>query len=181
MNPQTEARLERVKRTSRSARRVCFWLMALVSLGALIMAATTVALPESLTCDINGLRRPCSDLPPQAVAFAYAALLGGLAIVLTTLYRLARLFENYSRGEIFTRDSVREIRWLGYMAVAYALFQLVLFIGSLAFVATGGIELPPDLRLEFPIGPAVMAAFILLLSWIMDVGAEMREENELTV
>jgi hypothetical protein len=27
----------------------------------------------------------------------------------------------------------------------------------------------------------VVASFILLLSWVMDVGAELREENELTV
>ena len=30
MNPRVEARLEKVKRTSRSARRACFWLMVLV-------------------------------------------------------------------------------------------------------------------------------------------------------
>jgi hypothetical protein len=154
--------------------------MVLVALGAAVMAAMTLAVPEAMTCDFNGLRQPCSELPPQAVALTFVALIGGLALMLAALHRLARLFGNYARGEIFTRSSVRELRLVGYVAVAYAVFQFVLFIAGLVLAAGGAFE-SANLRFEFPIGPAVMAGFILLLSWIMDVGAEMREENELTV
>jgi hypothetical protein len=179
MNPSVEARLERVKRTSRSARRVCYLLMVLVGLGALVGVAATLTLPETLTCDIGGVRQPCADLPPGGVLLTTVALVGGLALVWAALYRLARLFGNYSRGEIFTRSSVREIRWLGYVAVAYAVFQLALFVAALAVFA--GAESATNLRFDLPIGSVVVASFLLLLSWIMDVGAEMREENELTV
>ncbi|HET7924579.1 MAG TPA: hypothetical protein VFL30_06750, partial [Rhodanobacteraceae bacterium] len=95
MNPRTEARLEKVKRTSRSARRTCFWLMVFVSLVGAVLALTTVGLPESLTCpvsDVNNMPRPCSDLPSQVVAFAYVSLVGSVALVLAALHRLARLF-----------------------------------------------------------------------------------------
>ena len=85
-----------------------------------------------MTCDVNGMRRPCSDLAPQVVAFAYVALVGVVALVLAALYRFARLFGNYARGEIFTRASVRELRLVGYIAVANAVFQGVLFIAALA-------------------------------------------------
>jgi hypothetical protein len=180
MSTRAEARLEKVKRTSRSARRVCLWLMVLVSLATAVLAWASLTLPESMTCYVNGLRQPCSELSPQAVAFTMVALAGGLALVLTALYRLARLFENYARGEIFTRASVRELRLLGYVAVAYALLQFVLFVAGLLLVAGGGVE-QGSIRFDLPIGPVVIAGFILLLSWIMDVGAEIREENELTV
>jgi hypothetical protein len=109
------------------------------------------------------------------------ALVGGVALLLAALYRLARLFQNYSRGDIFTRDSVREIRMLGYVAVAYAVFQLVLFVAKLALLSQGSGDWPSEVRVDLPIGPIVLASFILLFSWVMDVGAEMREENELTV
>ena len=181
MNPRTEARLEKVKRTSRGARRVCFLLMALFSLAAAVGGLASLATPEAVTCAIANVRQPCSVLSAPAVAFAFVALLGGLALLLAALHRLARLFGNYARGEIFTRASVRELRLLGYVAAAYAVFQLVLFVAGLMLVAGGAIESPETLHFELPIGPAVVAAFILLLSWIMDVGAEMREENELTV
>jgi Protein of unknown function (DUF2975) len=181
MNPRVEARLEQVKRTSRSARRACFWLMVLIPLMAIVMALSTVGLPESLTCDVDGMRRPCSDLPPQVLAFAYVALLGVVALVLAVLHRFARLFGNYARGEIFTRASVRELRLVGYLAVAYAVFQGVLFIAALALAAGGAVESPASLRADLPFGPILVAGCILLLSWVMDVGAELREENELTV
>ena len=132
-------------------------------------------------CEVRGLPQPCEQLPPQAVALTLVAFGGGLALLLTALYRLARLFGNYARGEIFTRASVRELRLVGYVAVAYAIFQLVLFVAGLAMVAGGVVESPARLPVDLPIGPVVVAGFILLLSWVMDVGAELREENELTV
>ena len=181
MNSRVEARLEKVKRTSRSARRVCFFLMVLVSLAAAVGAWATLTIPETATCDFGGVRQPCSSLPPQAVALTLVALAAGVAIALAALHRLARLFENYARGEIFTRASVREIRFLGYLAVGYALLQLGLFVVTLVLVAGVGVEWPADLRFEFPISAVVMAVFLMLLSWVMDVGAELREENELTV
>ena len=181
MNPRTEARLEKVKRTSRSARRACFLLMIFVPLMATVMAASTVGLPETMTCDVNGMRRPCSDLPPQVLAFAHVALVGVVALVLVALHRFARLFGNYARGEIFTRASVRELRLVGYVAVANAVFQGVLFIVALALTVNGAVESPASLGSDVPWGPILLAGFILLLSWVMDVGAEIREENELTV
>jgi hypothetical protein len=183
MNPRTEARLEQVKRTSRSARRACFFLMVFVLVMAGVMALSTVGLPEAMTCKGAELsmRRPCSDLPAQVVAFAYVALVGVVALVLAALHRFARLFGNYARGEIFTRESVRELRLVGYVAVANAIFQGVLFIAALALAADGVVESPASLRVDLPFGAILVAAFILLLSWIMDVGAEMREENDLTV
>ena len=181
MNPRTEARLEKVKRTSRSARRVCFLLMVLVGLVAAITAAVALTGPAQMTCVFNGLRQPCSEMSSQALAFGFVALVGGVGLLLAALHRLARLFENYARGEIFTRASVRELRLLGYVAVAYAIFQFILFVGGLALVAGAAAASPTDLRIDFPIAPAVIASFILLLSWVMDVGAEIREENELTV
>jgi hypothetical protein len=155
--------------------------MGLISLMTLVIAAGSATIPGNLTCDLNGLRQPCSELSAPALTVILISFAGGLALALTGLYRLARLFGNYARGEIFTRDSVREIRLLGYVAVAYAVFQLVLFIGTLALTAAVGVELPTELRGDLPIGPVVVASFILLLSWVMDVGAELREENELTV
>ena len=184
MNPRTEARLEKVKRTSRSARRTCFWLMVFVLLAAATMALSTVGLPESLTCRINeanDFRRPCSDLPWQVVAFAYANLIGSVALVLAGLHRFARLFGNYARGEIFTRASVRELRWVSYLAVAYVVFQGLLFAAVLAMAADGAIESARSLPVTFGLGPILFAGFFVMLSWVMDVGAEIREENELTV
>lgn len=179
MNPGTEARLEKVKRMSRSARRLCFLLMVFAGLLALAVTAGLLTRTD-LTCDIGGVRQACSALPREAVALAFVAGFGGFALVLVGLYRLSRLFDNYSRGEIFTRGSVREFRLLGYLSAAYAILQVVLFVAGVVLAANNP-EWPIELRFDFSLGPFVVAFFVLLFSWVMDVGAELREENELTV
>ena len=177
MNPRVEARLEKVKRISRSAKRACYWLMGFV----LLMATVTVLGRLTLPCDPNGVLAPCGELSSQARTFLVVAVIGSVALALTGLYRLAQLFGNYSRGEIFTRGSVREIRLLSYVAVAYVVFQFVLFVAMLSLNAGGANEWPSELRFDLPLGPALVATLLSLLAWVMDVGAELREENELTV
>jgi hypothetical protein len=123
----------------------------------------------------------CDELPPQALTFLVVAVVGGVALALTGLHRLARLFGNYSRGEIFTRGSVREIRLLSYVAIAYVAFHSAMFVAMLILNAGGVDEWPRELTFDLPIGPALVATLLTLLAWVMDVGAELREENELTV
>jgi hypothetical protein len=182
MSPQVEARLEKVKRISHSVKRACYWLMGLVLLTAFLTTLTRLTLPGSPSCAVNGVEAPgCSPLPPQALTFFVVALVGGVALALTGLYRLARLFGNYSRGEIFTRGSVREIRMLSYVAIAYVVFHGAMFVAMLVLTAGGADEWPIELTFDLPVGPALVATLLTLLAWIMDVGAELREENELTV
>jgi hypothetical protein len=179
MSPKVEARLEKVKRISRSAKRSCYWLMAFVLVAATV--AVLGRLTGSLACGVNGAMAPCSELSPEARTFMVVAMVGGVALALAGLYRLAQLFGNYSRGEIFTRGSVREIRLLSYVAVAYVVFQAALFVAMLVLLAGGTEGWPRELTFDLPLGPALMATLLTLLAWVMDVGAELREENELTV
>ena len=182
MSPQVEERLEKVKRISRGARRACYWLMGLVLLMAAVTVFATLTLPGSPSCVAQGAQAPgCSQLSPRALTFLFVALAGGVALALTGLSRLARLFGNYSRGEIFTRSSVREIRLLSYVAVAYVVFHSALFVAMLILKAGGTNGWPTELTFDLPVGPALVATLLTLLAWVMDVGAELREENELTV
>jgi hypothetical protein len=162
-------------------------MMVLVLLVGVVSALARLTLPETAepagwarTCEVDGLRAPCNDLGPQVMTIFLVALVGGVALALTALYRLARLFGNYSRGEIFPRASVGEIRWIGYVLAAGAVLQLLLFVAVLALRADGGAW-PIELRFDLPIVPVLAASLVMLLSWVMDVGAEMREESELTV
>jgi len=182
MNARVEARLEKVKSISRGARRACYWLMGLVLLMATLTMFARLTLPGSPSCAVNGAQPLwCGEVSARALMFLLVALSGGVALALAGLYRLARLFGNYSRGEIFTRASVREIRLLSYVAVAYVVFQFALFVAMLSLNSGGPGAWPAELRFDLPIGPALVATLLTLLAWIMDVGAELREENELTV
>jgi hypothetical protein len=105
------------------------------------------------------------------------------------LRHLARLFGLYASGKIFTAEDVHEIRQIG--------ISVFLFLGSglysiLAKLFLLAIDHPLGVSTE-PVSPTVGLSFdswmaqilagtmIIVISWIMDVGREMREEQDLTV
>lgn len=183
MNPRVEARLAQVMRTGRIGHRLCVVAMVIVGLAAAALVVLALLFPDGQTCDFNGVRFQCSELSAAAKAFVGVSMVVGLALLLAGLYRLSRLFQHYSRGEIFTRDSVREIRGLGYLALANAIVQVVVLVATVVLIGTEQVSLPDNtqLHLQMPFGALITAALILLVSWVMDVGTELREESELTV
>ena len=183
MNPHVEARLAQVMRTGRIGHRLCVVAMAIVALAAVAIVVLALLFPDNQTCDFNGVRFQCSELSAAAKAFVFMSMVVGIALLLVGLYRLSRLFQHYARGEIFTRESVREIRGLGYLALANAIVQVVVLVATLVLIGTQQVSLPDNtqLHLQMPFGALITAALILLVSWVMDVGTELREESELTV
>lgn len=183
MNPRVEARLAQVMRTGRIGHRLCVVAMVVVALATAAIVVLALLFPDGQTCDFNGVRFQCNELSAAAKAFVGLSMIVGIALLLVGLYRLSRLFRHYARGEIFTRESVREIRGLGYLALANALVQVVVLVATVVLIGTEQVSLPDNtqLHLQMPFGALITAALILLVSWVMDVGTELREESELTV
>src|SRR5262245_21265563 len=130
MDSATEARLTRVRSMSRIANRVCIAAVALICVGAVLVGIGALVAPDKLTCDVNGVRARCSEMPGGALIFAFVAAGIGTALLLKGLYHLSRLFKNYSAGEIFTHGSVREIKRIGTTVFAYAVFQIGLLVAA---------------------------------------------------
>lgn len=113
-------------------------------------------------------------------------------------YYLIRLLRNFSHGEIFTKDSGRQLRLWGIACVLWGTMKLLfLFI-------PGGLLIYPVLRGteamhrgiqghngDFWLNGAPLSSHggdlivngltIVAISWFMVMAVEMREENELTV
>jgi hypothetical protein len=112
-----------------------------------------------------------------------------------SLYYLLRLLGNYSRGEIFTRDSALQIRRWGLVFVLWGGIQFVSM-----FVPGGDLSHPAPIGTKSPTqsygaevkdhlsdwqryggGRMVNGLIIVAISWFMEMAAEMREEQELIV
>ena len=94
------------------------------------------------------------------------------------LYHLYRLLGNYSRGEIFTKGSAEQIRQWG---LAWTLLGVVKFaIRFLPRVVSIPSNMPLSEGLD-GLDEVVSGLIIVAISWFMEMAAEMREENELTV
>jgi hypothetical protein len=110
------------------------------------------------------------------------------------LYFLFRLLGNYSRGEIFSRDSAMQIRRWGLVCVLWGALQFVQIYVPWAVWAhpapipvgdrqSYGVEVKDHLVewQRYGGGRMVNGLIIVAISWFMEMAAEMREEQELIV
>lgn len=108
----------------------------------------------------------------RLIAAGSFALYWGFAILCGL--QLFRLLGFYSRGEIFTRKSAGQIRRWGFACVALGIVKLGYALLPL-LVANSRSTQGMDLSM------IVNGLIIVAISWFMEMVAEMREENELTV
>lgn len=181
MSPNVEARLVKVRRMSRIANRVCFGAMIVIVAIALLLVVGAVLAPERFNCNVNGLSVPCDQLSPATAVFALAVVGSIVGLLIKGLYHLSRLFGNYAAGQIFTRGSAEQIRRLGITVLVYWVFQILLLVALTVLMATQQFVWPADRPIPIPFVALLAGGIIILISWVMEVGTELREENELTV
>ena len=177
MKPETEKKLKKIKRISNILQAICKVLLAIVICGFLVsLVAIFAGQGVTLTCFENSIPLQLAPLtvPARLLLAVIVALM--VAVNFKVLYHLHRLFGNYGRGDIFTTDSASQIRQLGITALLSA---GVNFLWGFTAMALTQAHLPHEFQFHADglfIGPAIIA-----ISWFMEMAAEMREENELTV
>jgi hypothetical protein len=107
------------------------------------------------------------------VAAAFGLVLGAL---FKCLYHLRRLFGNYARGEIFTRESVGELRSFG---MACLLWGVLNFVWALSLSLSLSMHLQRSFEAHFD--SLAIGAVLIAIAWFMDLAVELKEENELTI
>jgi hypothetical protein len=174
MRPETEKKLKKIKRLSNVLRTICKVLLAIVSCGFLAGMVGILAGRGTLAIsDISILLNPLTVHARLVLAVVFAL---AMAVNFKVLYHLHRLFGNYGRGDIFTTESAGQIRQLGIAALLQAGAN---FLWASTAIALAQSHLPASFQFHADglfIGPVIIA-----ISWFMEMAAEMREENELTV
>lgn len=107
-----------------------------------------------------------------------------MMIKMFLLYCLIKLFKLYENGDIFSINHVKYIRNIGY---ALLIGQLIepFYQFAMGFVLT--MHNPPHHRFaaitldQTNIGILLTALLVILISWIMAEGCNLREEQQLTI
>lgn len=180
MRPENEVRLTKVKKISSFLRVLC----ALYMLGCVLVLWHLATGPifghgrnwgiGILWQGINGIEFKAYSLTvrDRIVAAVFFALYWGIAFLCGL--QLFRLLGYYSRGEIFTKESAGQIRRWGIACVAWGIVKFGYALVPL-LVANSRRTQDADLSL------ITNGLIIVAISWFMEMAAEMREENELTV
>jgi hypothetical protein len=122
------------------------------------------------------------SLVMRVLGFA-ASMLPGAAVMYGFLC-LARLFERFGRGEMFTAATVGLLRRLGWAELAAQ--GLMVVQGSLTSLILTMDNLPGRHMLTLGIDSATLSGtvtgvIVILASWVMDEARKLREEQELVI
>lgn len=188
MRPETQKKLEKIRRIGKVFSGV-WWGLTVLTVLLLFVAVIRIAGGRGV--GISGLSMTITsnpvasafgiEIPLAALATAQRVILAlvvalALAVQLKALMHLRRLFESYSRGNVFTVEAAHEIRQLGITGILW-IVPNILWVAACFFLARE--RMPTSIHLE--LGAVALGLIVTFISWFMDAAAELREENELTI
>jgi hypothetical protein len=116
------------------------------------------------------------------------ASFSGWACVLLVLLSLRRAFSNIAAGTPFPRDNIRCIRVAGWAILGFAAVELLIDAGMLAYMrATTTVAGQPPviptamLMVDFPLGTILAGLSVVILAEIFRAGADLQDDQTLTV
>ena len=172
MQTKMQVKLERVRKVSRILRGMCTGLLVVI---ALVGFAGVVC----LTFGVGGVNLDNRIFETSGLGLSQRLILGAVsafafAALFNCFYHLHQLFGNYMRGQVFTRESVGQLRQFGIAC---------LFWGVMNFVWSTSLVLSTHQAKSFAGHYDVLGigVVIIVIAWFMDMVVEMREENELTI
>jgi len=140
------------------------------------------SLPEGLIVGLPvAVNQP---LPLQTLLIAMLVSLLPMAVAIYGVVNLRGLFSLYERAIIFSEHNVNYFRRLGYALIMWVAANF-LFVVMISIALT--FNNAPGERLvvaEFDVSDAltlIIAAVILLISWVMKEGARLKDEQAYTV
>ena len=187
---EVQSKIRKIRAFGRNGRTVLlalFWL-ALVGIVAVPLIAIVIRTGMGITgvAPTNVPRPNDGDggaydvlqallTPPQLLVCVVLVLGVVIGVWFATLNQLYLLFGSLAAGAIYTPENVRRVRNVGLLLLVWAVLGIV--IPTALVVARGLIDasVPIDVDRVFPpfsalVGSFATAGFVLLASWIMDVG-----------
>ncbi len=170
----TETNLKRIERTSAFLRAACTGLIVLVVVVAIVAAVAVVA-GRLTSINYGSQSLELAGLGPHARLVVMAVGIATAAVILNALYHLRRLLDNYSRREIFTAASARQIRQFGISCILWGVIKVVW-----AFLPLALLPNPPH-SFGITLDSVFIGAVIIGISWFAELATNLREENDLTI
>lgn len=105
-------------------------------------------------------------------------------VELFVLYFLIKLFQLYQQGEIFSIHNVKYIRNIGYTLLIGQLLHPIyegLITATLTWGNPHGHRIATITVGSTNVGILLLALLVILISWIMAEGCQLREEQQLTI
>jgi hypothetical protein len=173
MPTEIQMKLRKIEKASTVFRVICDGVLALITVIGL--AAVTC-----VTLGVGGINFDGGKAISTANSTLGHRLILGLvtavawAVLVKCFYHLRRLFRMYSRGDVFARESVNQLRQFG---IACLLWGVLGFVWRMSLA----IAVHPAQTFQAHTGSFAIGIFAIVIAWFMDMAVDLREENELTI
>jgi len=124
------------------------------------------------------------ELSLQIRLLAILASLIPVSVASFGAFTLAKLFKLYEKAIIFTAENVKHFRTLGYVIIFWVFAKMIYITLISAIISFSN---PPGQRMlvaqfELPdMSALIIGAIAILISWIMDEGRKLEDEQAHTV
>ena len=140
--------------------------------------------PISLLIDGELWSRKLQDLAWEDAAVIHGVVWISQLVWISTVWQIKGVCRSFRRGEIFSREVAVLLKRfaMGLIAVAILSAVTVPFVG-LYLVAAGVIPQFPDIS-AFDFGETeilMVGVFFFVIAWIQEMGAEMKNDVDLTI
>jgi len=178
MQPENEARLRKIERISGFLRGICKVVLSFYVMMTLVMIWGMLGGPGHDFIGANHVNFHIHELNARdrwIVGGMWAAT-GG--IMFKAVFHIHQLLGNYSRGEIFTRQSAWQIKQWGFACILWGVIKFLWL--SVPHIVPAAHRVPGAAEFDV-VGVIVSGLIIVGFSWFTEMAVEMREEQELTV
>jgi hypothetical protein len=178
--------LDKIKRVSSKIRVALFLILVLTPVITTGVWVSYNHLPEMMrrTISAEGNFPPDRILTSHTISFAILASMVPLGVACAAILVLIRLFGLYAKGCILTGENVQCFRKLGRILIAWSIAG-ILYRTLIGLVLT--MDNPPGQHmLHIGIGssditPFLTGIMVLVISWVMDEGRLLQEEQKLVI
>ncbi|HEY1406490.1 MAG TPA: DUF2975 domain-containing protein [Spirochaetota bacterium] len=176
--------LSRIKSVSRFIRIIFVVIIVIIPITISLYWIFYNNLPLPMKISAPNSSFIMEDLEPINRILCFAAGLIPIAVQIGILVTLARLFHLYEKGEILSARNVQCFKRLGQLIIARAIAGILYTpLISLALSITnppGQRQLSLGLTSEI-IGTFLVGTVILVVSWVMDEGRAINDEQKLVI
>lgn len=154
--------------------RICIpflYFLITVSIFALFFVPFALMTDNDAEIIINNVTVDASTLSEGSKYLIIIALTAMLALAIRMLWLITNILKRFKNREIFSDDNAK-------LAYKVAMYLLLILIGKLALGLYISVLLG-DLSLDF--SELGTLAFAYLSAWILNIGSQLKTENDLTV
>ena len=179
MNDNTRTTLAKIQKVSKRVRAECKILIVLLILLFLIFDTAIIYKSNGWTIRLGETELSTDQLTTKGKTLLVIFIILAEAVLLKGLYHLHTLFSHYASGHIFTEKSVRQFRQIGITFLLDAALESLGFPLGLFLMQPN--ELPQESIPLSPFKSLFIGGIVILISWVMDEGRGLYEENQLTI